>query len=81
MLFRSISAFDYELEHLPEIEPEEKEKTEQKTEEANIPAEMEETQEEGQIDIFPVADEKENENDEEKQKKNIPPVMDLELID
>ena len=42
---------------------------------------MEETQEEGQIDIFPVADEKENENDEEKQKKNIPPVMDLELID
>ncbi len=79
--YPEISAFDYELEHLPEIEPEEKEKTEQKTEEANIPAEMEETQEEGQIDIFPVADEKENENDEEKQKKNIPPVMDLELID
>ncbi len=79
--YPEISAFDYELEHLPEIEPGEKEKTEQKTEEANIPAEMEETQEEGQIDIFPVADEKENENDEEKRKKNIPPVMDLELID
>ena len=55
-----ITAFDYELEHLPEIKPEDQEVAAE--ENADIPEIQEELP-------------------EKKRKKNLPPALDVELID
>lgn len=58
--YPEITAFDYELEHLPEIKPEDQEVAAE--ENADIPEIQEELP-------------------EKKRKKNLPPALDVELID
>jgi cell division transport system ATP-binding protein len=58
--YPEITAFDYELEHLPELKPEDQEVATE--ENADIPEIQEELP-------------------EKKRKKNLPPALDVELID
>lgn len=66
--YPEISAFDYELEQLPEIKPKDKEKATPEQVSVTEPSKEEELPE-LQSDI------------KQENKKNTPPPMDLELID
>lgn len=75
-----ITAFDYELESLPEIEPE-KEKEEEENVKEEVEEKVEETQTEKTAETIETTANTEDTAKPEEQKKNLPPVMDLELID
>ena len=69
--YPEITAFDYELEHMPELKPEDQEvATEENTADGHHSAEE-------HADI----PELQEELPEKKRKKNLPPALDVELID